>query len=407
MNPYKSNSEKENCSPISSNCVIWQGPNLPCINLCKGDTVSDVVYKLAEEVCDLKSSLDLSDLDITCLLTICSTTAQPALTLANILELLISKVCCISDILTDNNINRDSGSTSRTGDSYTEPILDLPVCLQYPNGTGGTVTQLVLSEYTLRIATVLCSINTTVINQGNQIIDLNSRVTILENTPVVVPQIYSCLLGTVADIDIVLQELETQFCAYKTVLGSTSDITAGVAAQCISGADNSLSTSGTMSSLPGWQTTVTNLGQSLQNLWITVCDMRQAVFALKNSFPVDCTQFILGFNIAQDSTRQLITLTFNALTTIPSGSWSNCPTLSTVTITDTNGHIYSDTLDLITESTNPSGITYDITSAGFNTSNVYTITVTGCIVKDGFTCSKVVSGTIAAPITTTTTTIAP
>ena len=33
------------CSPIASNCVVWTGPNIPCINLCKGDTVSDVVFK--------------------------------------------------------------------------------------------------------------------------------------------------------------------------------------------------------------------------------------------------------------------------------------------------------------------------------------------------------------------------
>jgi hypothetical protein len=30
-------------NPISSHCVIWQGPDLACIKLCKGDTVSDVL----------------------------------------------------------------------------------------------------------------------------------------------------------------------------------------------------------------------------------------------------------------------------------------------------------------------------------------------------------------------------
>ena len=31
------------CNPVSSNCVVWQGPDLACIDLCKGDTVSNVV----------------------------------------------------------------------------------------------------------------------------------------------------------------------------------------------------------------------------------------------------------------------------------------------------------------------------------------------------------------------------
>ena len=43
------NLDNKPCSPISSNCVIWQGPDIPCIKLCTGDTVSDVVAKLATD----------------------------------------------------------------------------------------------------------------------------------------------------------------------------------------------------------------------------------------------------------------------------------------------------------------------------------------------------------------------
>ena len=87
MKAYRSNTEKESCSPISSNCVVWQGPDLPCLNLCKGDSVSDVVYKLAVEVCDLQANTGLSTVDLTCLVQVCQTTPEPTKTLANILEL--------------------------------------------------------------------------------------------------------------------------------------------------------------------------------------------------------------------------------------------------------------------------------------------------------------------------------
>ena len=50
------NGKVEPCSHISSNCVIWQGPDISCINLCNGDTVSDVVAKLATELCNLVSA---------------------------------------------------------------------------------------------------------------------------------------------------------------------------------------------------------------------------------------------------------------------------------------------------------------------------------------------------------------
>ena len=44
------NLDNSPCSPISSNCVIWQGPDISCINICKGDTVSDVVAALTSSV---------------------------------------------------------------------------------------------------------------------------------------------------------------------------------------------------------------------------------------------------------------------------------------------------------------------------------------------------------------------
>jgi len=52
MLPVGSNNKSTPCSVISSNCVSWQGPDIPCIGLCKGDTVTDVVAKLGELVCD-------------------------------------------------------------------------------------------------------------------------------------------------------------------------------------------------------------------------------------------------------------------------------------------------------------------------------------------------------------------
>ncbi len=74
MKPYSSNTQKESCSPISSNCIIWQGPDLPCLSLCKGDTVSDVVYKVASELCNIQAATDIDTVDFSCLLNLCTTT---------------------------------------------------------------------------------------------------------------------------------------------------------------------------------------------------------------------------------------------------------------------------------------------------------------------------------------------
>lgn len=405
MNASKSSAKSENCSPISSNCVIWQGPDLPCINLCKGDTVSDVVYKLATEICTLKTNIGLTDLDLTCLVQVCQTTPEPSKTLANILELLINKVCCLSDIVSN---------LPAPGNNYQEPTLNLPACLQIPDGTGGYITQLVHSQYTLRIATVLCSINTTVNTHTNQIADLITRVTDLENPATVVNQISSCLLGTLADVETVVQEMENQFCSYKTVLGATTDITAGVAKQCTDLNNQAqLSTGLPMSSLTGWKNTVSNLGQSLNNLWLTVCDIRAAVKIIQtNCCQIDCNSIVVNFDYRwiDDSTLRLY---FSPKTTVPLGFWDCNDSLGNMfTITDGFGNTYDTYIHFRREDpTDRSGVLDDVTiiSGGYDldlslsplvTSSGLTMTSNACFTNGDTSCVKCVTKTIVGYVNT-------
>ena len=51
------NLDNSPCSPISSNCVVWQGPDISCLNLCTGDTISDVVAAMATELCTILDTL--------------------------------------------------------------------------------------------------------------------------------------------------------------------------------------------------------------------------------------------------------------------------------------------------------------------------------------------------------------
>jgi hypothetical protein len=53
MLPVGSNTKSSTCSVLSSNCVIWHGADIPCIGLCKSDTVTDVILKLGELVCNI------------------------------------------------------------------------------------------------------------------------------------------------------------------------------------------------------------------------------------------------------------------------------------------------------------------------------------------------------------------
>jgi len=66
MLPIPSNTNQEGCNPISSNCVIWQGPDIPCINLCRGDSITDVTAKLATELCELLDQLSVDGFNLDC-----------------------------------------------------------------------------------------------------------------------------------------------------------------------------------------------------------------------------------------------------------------------------------------------------------------------------------------------------
>lgn len=396
MKPITSSSIKENCSPISSNCVIWQGPDISCINVCSGDSVSEIVYKLATEICAFQGVIGISDVDFTCLVEVCNN--EPAIpgtvTLSLALQLLVDKICCLNDIV----INLPTPGTE-----YVEPTLNLPLCLQYVDPlTGLPVTSLILHEFVVVLATKVCAINTLVNLHTVQISNLTTQVNNIINTPpAALPTVTpSCILPSVAtQMNVVLTELELRFCGLVTVLGTNTQITTAGSAQCaLLGSAPSFSGGGTMSSLPGWNPTITTFAQSMQNLWITVCDIRSVVNTLLDCCSqADCTKFTLGYTVGIDSLRENVTLFFSPGTSLPVG-YVDCNVLgATVSITDGVGNTFVGVAVLQIEQSNISGISFDVSTAGLNPSQTYTVTVQGCIKSGTKTCEKTVIETSVPP----------
>ena len=399
MLPTKSNTADQGCSPVSSNCVIWQGPDLSCINLCNGDTISSVVYKVATDLCTIKTSLDLTNLDLSCLVSFCSSVnpAPTTNTLSAVLDFIIDKVCCL-------NAKVDA-LPAGGGSSYTEPNLALPTCLQYTDpGTGQVITTLVHNQYTLRLGTQFCSLKATVDSHTTTLSAYNTRITALENAPTVTLPLVTpnCILtpGTPTAMNLVLDELEAQYCTLRGVLGTNTALTTAVAQQCQGlGASNALSTSGTISSLSGWNATSTTIASAVQNLWVVLCDMRQTIYDLKNTVgATDCSAFLLGFSAATNEDRTQVTVFFNGGDTVIPSGFTNCTAQgSKITIKDTSGHTYTDNVNLVTAVTDTDGITFTVSGASLNTSQAYTITVEGCLIKNGNTCSKTATFTVSVP----------
>ena len=273
------NLDNRPCSPISSNCVIWQGPDIPCIKLCAGDTVSDVVFKLATELCIIMDQLNVTNYDLSCL----GINSCPPEDFHALIQLLIDKVCEANGV----TVTPDKAS------GCPDCVVSVADCF-----VEGTQTTMQLVDYVQMIANRVCSILDQIDVINNQITNLDNRVTVLENTPpptFTLPSIatnclapYMPIPGTTpAPIDQVLNVLLNNstigYCSLINATGLPAEILSAVASQCV------FSTSDSLASLAAgdspvepmstyyngtWVNSPVTAADAITNLWISLCDIR-------------------------------------------------------------------------------------------------------------------------------------
>jgi hypothetical protein len=275
------NLDNKPCSPISSNCVIWQGPNIPCIKLCTGDTVSDVIAKLAAELCTVLDILNVTNYDLSCFnLTACAPNDFQAL-----IQFLIEQICATETevVILSDPATSPVGTTKSTGADTLVTVADCFVI--------AGVTVMTVSQYAQAIGERVCSLVTQISTIEASITSLDVRVTALEAAPVptfTLPSIpVDCTLsGTVVSpgnypIDTVLNALVNDntygYCALKSATGEASAITAAVLSQCITDADTSLvyGTAFSVAYAGTWviSANLNTAADAINNLWIAICDV--------------------------------------------------------------------------------------------------------------------------------------
>jgi hypothetical protein len=279
------NYDNSPCSPISSNCVIWQGPDIPCIKLCAGDTISDVIFKLATELCTVLDTLDVTNYDLSCFnLTACGPNDFQAL-----IQFLIEQICALQKqklATLSDPATSPVGTNKSTGSTGADALVTVAPCFVV-----GGVTVMTVSAYAQAIGTRVCSLVTQISTIESNITSLDVRVTALESAPAptfTLPSIpVDCTLSATIvspgnyTIDAVLNALVNDntygYCALKAATGEASDISAAVLSQCITDADTSL-VFGTAFSVAyaGTWVTSSNLdtaADAINNLWIAICDV--------------------------------------------------------------------------------------------------------------------------------------
>ena len=289
------NLDNSPCSPISSNCVIWQGPDIPCIKLCRGDTVSDVIHKLAIELCNIMDLLDVNGYDLSCFdLVGCKPSNFQELT-----QFLIDRICAIEAVDAGLVANNNLGTKSAGVDT----LVTVAPCFIV-----GTTTVMTVVEYARAMGTSICGLVDQINFINVEIANIDIRVGILESTPTpvfTVPSIIvDCTLsnttviaGNSYTIDIVLDALVNDniygYCVLLSSTGLPAAISSAVLSQCIA------NTSVTLTNPPvpfatqylgSWINTPATVADAITNLWITVCDIYNYLIAL--TFTGDTTSTI-------------------------------------------------------------------------------------------------------------------
>jgi hypothetical protein len=291
------NYDNSPCSPISSNCVIWQGPDLPCIKLCKGDTISDVVEALALELCGILDILDIKNYDLTCF----DITACGPKDFVTLIQFLIDRICALENI--DTTLARSDAFSTRSSSADLTGCPDCVVSVA-PCFVIGTQTTMQLVDYVNAIGLRICSIITDISNINLQISNLLIRVTALEDTPppaIPIPSIViNCNIGTLLSgnsysLDIVLDQLINNttngYCSLMGVLGTISQIGTSLVPDCSFSTD--------ITSNPNWTATPTTLAESITNIWIALCQITSTPLSVQdtNSVNLDFTTGVLTANV--------------------------------------------------------------------------------------------------------------
>jgi len=373
------------CDPLSSNCVVWQGPDISCINLCNGDTISDVVSKMATQLCDLVTQTcqcnpDLSGLTLDCI----PAPPQQDPNLTQYMQAIVDYVC-----------------TLPTSNATTINV-ELPDCLHYTNSQGNPVTSLPIDEYAKYLANEICTIKSAINIINNQIFDIASRLSIVESYfPIASPTsevISSCILqGQTVPVSTLLLALETEFCNLRTAVGDAQAINFAINASCLSGTSNMLSQGGTYGSQSGWIQNPNTLADINANQWVAICDIYDAVANIQQNCCVsDCSavSWAMTYNVVTDPVSGLpTTINFNLNgSTVPSG-FTDCGN-SFIEITDASGAKISQSINAANLASSSVGVNIDLTNSNLILTYSLSVVAQLCATDNNNVCQEIKNITI-------------
>ena len=312
------NFDNSPCSPTSSNCVIWGGPDLACINVCKGDSITDVVAKLATELCTLLDTFNISAYDISCFNLV---NCAPQ-TFTDLINFLIVKICELENATPPDG----GGGTNPSTGCPTECIITVAPCFVV-----GSATTMTLTEYAIAIGEKVCAIINTNALQQAAIDDLEIRVQDLEAAPgPVIPVLEVTLTQTLPSVPALsgTQPVETVVASYinqiwfpfVAVTGNDGLLASAVSIQTVAGTDvskaiPSSTMSAVYSSIWSAQVPTPTVAGTINNIWACIKDLRDA--------PLQSPFYLFGTTTDAGNNKTTAIERSNSIHTIGADSYFN------------------------------------------------------------------------------------
>jgi hypothetical protein len=365
--------------------------------LCKGDTVSDVIAKLATELCKIMELLDITNYDIKCL----SAPGCPPKDFHEFLQILINIICQLQ------------GATPGTPPSIDAPPMQMPVasCFYYTDAFGNEITTMNVNDYLTSVGTNTCVLNSRVyvleITVAQHTDQINTLITQVDSIPPVIEQtlIPVCSSSPVeTSILTVVTNHEELICEIQSEIGTATEIYASFIAQC-AGLGNSPqlgAPASNMNGLSGWNNNVLNLAGTINNLWLTICDIRRAVTLLQACCNQGCSSLSMTLYTSLNTLNLSIFITGPAF---PAGIANCTPLGSSVVVTDGDGNSVFFNVDVVTFM-NAEFVT--ALPVYMNIATDITTTITPCLkLADGTVCQSVLTSLIEDPASCPTVTYTP
>ncbi len=352
---------------LSSNCVVWTGDNIPCLDISYGDRISEVVCAIANKICNICKDIDMSQLDLSCLIDICEGCPEDR-SVKTILQLLLDNQCKLHDLITGSS---DDGTCCT--------IAVNMKCLKKFDDFGNEIPQ-DLNAALQSIVNEVCVHRTTLITLQNEIDDLQDQIDNLPDpTPYEEPDIITCITPDPTPTSEAVPIITQDYCDYKALVGDEATISTAISRQCAG-----LNTD--FGSIDGWILNPTTGFGSVNNLWIAYCSVLERLKFIEDTCcKIDCDSIDIHFQVNDNQDSDGVTIQFSAVygNKVPS-VFTDCG--STITFTDKDDLKVSYTIIVAQESTSPE---YDVSM--LDLSEKITISINVKLCSDSMTCVKCIS----------------